>query len=76
VASFTADPANNAINVTLVDHTRTRRIRPGQRDVLAGPGGDAKAPNQPPYTRAKGSSTWSSLLLYCCRSLFFGLWFC
>ena len=78
VASFTADPANNAINVTLVDHTRySVGYDPGSAMFAQVQAADAKAPNQPPYNIVpKGSSTWSSLLLYLLPFiLFFGLWF-
>jgi cell division protease FtsH len=78
VASFTADPANNAINVTLVDHTRySVGYDPGSAMFSQVQAADAKAPNQPPYNIVpKGSSTWSSLLLYLLPFiLFFGLWF-
>ena len=78
VQSWTADPANNAINVTLADHTKyTVGYDPGstmlqQIELISN-----KAPNSPPFNIvAKGSSTWSSLLLYLLPFiLFFGLWF-
>jgi cell division protease FtsH len=78
VASFTADPANNAINVTLIDHTRySVGYDPGSAMFSQVQAADAKAPNEPPYNIVpKGSSTWSSLLLYLLPFiLFFGLWF-
>jgi cell division protease FtsH len=78
VASFTADPASNAINVTLTDHTRySVGYDAGSNMFAQVQAADAKAPNQPPYNIVpKGSSTWSSLLLYLLPFiLFFGLWF-
>jgi len=78
VASFTADPANNAINVTLLDHTRySVGYDAGSTMLQQVQAADSKAPNQPPYNIVpKGSSTWSSLLLYLLPFiLFFGLWF-
>jgi cell division protease FtsH len=78
VQSFTADPANNAINVTLTDRTRySVGYDPGSTMLQAIQAVDNKAPNQPPYNIVpKGSSTWSSLLLYLLPFiLFFGLWF-
>jgi cell division protease FtsH len=80
VQSFTVDPANNAVNVTLADtqHTRyTVGYDPGTT-LLPGLLQEAKnAPNHPAYNIVpKGSSTWSSLLLYLLPFiLFFGLWF-
>src|SRR3984893_6503471 len=78
VQSFTADPANNAINVTLTDRTRySVGYDPGSTMLQAIQAVDNKAPNQPPYNIVpKGSSTWFSLLLYLLPFiLFFGLWF-
>ena len=78
VQSFTADPANNAINVTLTDRTRySVGYDAGSTMLQQVQAADAKAPNQPPYNIVpKGSSTWSSLLLYLLPFiLFFGLWF-
>jgi cell division protease FtsH len=81
VQSFTVDPANNAINVTLVGGTRySVGYDPGttmlptlisQVERLDAHGANVKYNIVP-----KSSSTWSSLLLYLLPFiLFFGLWF-
>jgi cell division protease FtsH len=83
VQSFTVDPANNAINVTLTSGTRySVGYDPGTTMLpslisevnslnKAGPGNTVHYNIVP-----KSSSTWSSLLLYLLPFvLFFGLWF-
>jgi len=81
VQSFTVDPANNAINVTLIGGTRysvgydagTTMLPTLLKQVqtLDSAGANVKYNIVP-----KGSSTWSSLLLYLLPFiLFFGLWF-
>src|SRR5665213_3515259 len=80
VQSWTADPANNADNVTLGDtnHTKyTVGYDPGGTMLQTIIADTAKAPNAVKYNVvAKSSSTWSSLLLYLLPFiLFFGLWF-
>ncbi|HEX4036312.1 MAG TPA: ATP-dependent zinc metalloprotease FtsH [Solirubrobacteraceae bacterium] len=79
VASFTVDTSSNTINVTLNDSSHTRYsvgYEPGDPSTLNTVLADAKATGVPFNIDGKGSSTWSSLLLYLLPFvLFFGLWF-
>jgi cell division protease FtsH len=84
VKSFTADPANNAINVTLRDGTRYSVGYDAGTTMLQQVINETNSVNKnlPANQQIafnvvpKGSSTWSSLLLYLLPFvLFFGLWF-
>ena len=78
VKSWTADPSDDAINVTLVGGEKyTVGYDAGSTQLQSIINTTLKAPNDPPYNVvAKSSSTWSSLLLYLLPFvLFFGLWF-
>jgi cell division protease FtsH len=83
VKSFTADTNSNSINVTLIDGTRySVGYDPGTtmltQVISEAKSYDSAHPNaQVSYNvLPKGSSTWSSLLLYLLPFvLFFGLWF-
>ena len=78
VKSWTADPSNDAINVTLTNGQKyTIGYDAGSSQLQGIIDQTLKAPNDPPYNVvAKSSSTWSSLLLYLLPFvLFFGLWF-
>jgi len=78
VKSWTADPSNDAINVTLTNGTKyTIGYDAGSTQLQQIIKETNTAQNSPPYNVvAKGSSTWSSLLLYLLPFvLFFGLWF-
>jgi cell division protease FtsH len=86
VQSFTVDPANNAINVTLNDQQHTRysvgydpgtTMLPQLISEVNRLDKSAAFLNKVEYNIVpKGSSTWSSLLLYLLPFiLFFGLWF-
>jgi cell division protease FtsH len=86
VQSFTVDPANNAINVTLNDSQHTRysvgydpgtTMLPALIHQVNQLDNSANFANKVEYNIVpKSSSTWSSLLLYLLPFiLFFGLWF-
>ncbi|HEY7968091.1 MAG TPA: AAA family ATPase, partial [Solirubrobacteraceae bacterium] len=79
VQSFTVDTANNTVNVTLKDPSHTRYAvgyEPGDPASLQTIINDGNKYNVPFNYLGKGSSTWSSLLLYLLPFvLFFGLWF-
>jgi cell division protease FtsH len=78
VKSWTADPSNDAINVTLIGGQKyTIGYDAGSTQLQSIINKSNNARNHPPYNIvAKGSSTWSSLLLYLLPFvLFFGLWF-
>jgi cell division protease FtsH len=79
VASFTVDTSSNTINVTLNDTAHTRYsvgYEPGDPSSLNAVTNEAKTTGVPYNILGKGSSTWSSLLLYLLPFiLFFGLWF-
>src|SRR5580692_377049 len=78
VKSWTADPSNDAINVTAINGDKYTVGYDAGSTMLATVIADSNAaPNHPPYNIvAKSSSTWSSLLLYLLPFvLFFGLWF-
>ncbi|HXR13806.1 MAG TPA: AAA family ATPase, partial [Solirubrobacteraceae bacterium] len=79
VASFTVDTSNNTINVTLSDANHTRYsvgYEPGDPSTLQTVTSEANSAHVPFNILGKGSSTWSSLLLYLLPFiLFFGLWF-
>ena len=79
VASFTVDTSSNAINVTLINKTKyTVGYDPATQSTLDTVINEYKRyePGKPYNILPKGSSTWSSLLLYLLPFvLFFGLWF-
>ncbi len=79
VASFTVDTSSNAINVTLKNKTKyTVGYDPSTQSTLDTVINEYKKyePKAPFNILPKGSSTWSSLLLYLLPFvLFFGLWF-
>src|SRR5579871_6013368 len=79
VKSFTVDTSSNAINVTLKTGTKyTVGYDPGTQSTLDDVINAYKRyePGAPFNILPKGSSTWSSLILYLLPFvLFFGLWF-
>src|SRR5579872_3571862 len=81
VQSFTVDTSSNSINVTLNDTSHTKYsvgYDPGTQSTLDRVINEANRyePSMPYNILPKGSSTWSSLLLYLLPFvLFFGLWF-
>jgi cell division protease FtsH len=79
VQSFTVDTSSNSINVTLKDKQRySVGYDPGTQSTLGNVIAEANKyePEMPYNLLPKGSSTWSSLLLYLLPFvLFFGLWF-
>jgi cell division protease FtsH len=77
VASFTVDTSSNTIDVTLKDKTRySVGYEPGDPQSLQTVIQDANKYGVDFNLLGKGSSTWSSLLLYLLPFvLFFGLWF-
>ena len=79
VSSFTVDTSSNTINVTLKNKTRySVGYDPSTQSTLDTVISEYKKyePGYPYNILPKGSSTWSSLLLYLLPFvLFFGLWF-
>ncbi|HLW95271.1 MAG TPA: ATP-dependent zinc metalloprotease FtsH [Solirubrobacteraceae bacterium] len=79
VQSFVVDTSSNTINVTLNDQSHTRYsvgYEPGDPASLQTVISEANKEGVPFNYLGKGSSTWSSLLLYLLPFvLFFGLWF-